>query len=183
MTQTPLLFHIRDYRGATIEDLNIPPAISVTPSTSLFEAIEIAYENEFTYLPVIHEVNKRLLGVLNVDTLTIDRIKRSFLKPIVKNYMLWFNQNAREKYQQEHQEGKQEPGAAKRSIKTTILKPKTPKGKRYQILTPLTPLEELAEFFNTGTYFAIITNGQGNFVYGVATPQDLMKYENARPKL
>ena len=65
---------------------------------------------------------------------------------------------------------------------STIKKPKS-KGKHFDIITPDTPLEKLADFFNSGVYFAIITNGEGTIVYGVATPEDLEKFERARPKL
>ncbi|RLV90161.1 hypothetical protein JA1_004768 [Spathaspora sp. JA1] len=169
-------FENRDYRGATIEDLNIPPAVSINPSTSLGIAVAIAYENEFTYLPVIHEINKRLLGVINVEQLKRDqeKLSRSFLKPIVKNYMLWFNQNTKRKYEIDEVKQTQTPP------RSTILKPKTGNGQKYHVLTPDSPLEELADFFNSGIYFAIITNGDGTFVYGVATPEDLQKYEKVR---
>ncbi|EGW32954.1 uncharacterized protein SPAPADRAFT_49882 [Spathaspora passalidarum NRRL Y-27907] len=170
-------FANRDYRGATIEDLNIPPAVSINPSTPLGVAIAIAYENEFTYLPVIHETNKRLLGVLNVEELKKDqeKFKRSFLRPIAKNYMLWFNQHSKQKYEAEFHTNKQQSTP----VRSTILRPKTGNGQKYHVLTPDTPLEELAEFFNSGIYFAIITNGEGTFVYGVATPEDLQKYEKS----
>lgn len=176
----PKLFHIVDYRGATVEDLDIRPAISINPSTLLERAIEVSFENEFTYLPVIHETNKRLLGVLNVEVFKADPLKitKSFLKPITKNYMHWFSQKARSNYEQESENAK---GTTPLHLK--ILKPRSSQGKRFDVLTPLTPLEKLGEFFNTGNYFAIITNGDGNLVYGVVTPEDLIKYEHSRPRL
>lgn len=176
---TPKLFHIVDYRGATVEDLDIRPAISINPSTPLERAIEVSFENEFTYLPVIHETNKRLLGVLNVETFKVDpqKVRNSFLKPITKNYMHWFSQTARDRYEQELQAKSTTP------LHLKILKPKSSQGKKYEVLTPMTPLEGLAQFFNTGNYFAIITNDGGNLVYGVVTPEDLIKYEHSRPRL
>lgn len=176
---TPKLFHIVDYRGATVEDLDIRPAISINPSTPLDRAIEVSFEHEFTYLPVIHETNKRLLGVLNVEQIkgNAQKLRKSALKPITKNYMLWFNPNARAKYEQEIITKNTTP------LNLKILKPKASKGKSFQVLTPLTPLEGLAQFFNTGNFFAIITNGDGNLVYGVVTPEDLIKYEHSRPRL
>ncbi|CAH6721337.1 hypothetical protein CLIB1444_05S08856 [[Candida] jaroonii] len=172
----PVLFHVRDYRGATIEDLDIKPALSINPTTNINIALEIAFENEFTYLPVIHEENKRLLGVLNVGLLrdNPNKLNTSFLKPIVKNYMIWFNQKSREFYE------KQDIKPVEPVRNRTIMKPRA---KKYKVLTPWTPLEQLADFFNNGIYFAIITNDEGNFVYGVATPEDLTKYENSRPRL
>lgn len=179
MSAPAILFHVRDYRGATVEDLDIRPAISVNPSTDLNIALEIAYENEFTFLPVIHESNKKLLGVLNVQELRSkpEKYQKGFLKPIVKHYMVWFHQKAREKY-----EAEDHSKATSTALSTTIVKPVS-KGKKYQVITPWTPLEKLAKFFNSGIYFAIITNENSNFVYGVATPEDLIKYENSRPRL
>lgn len=179
LLMNPKLFHIVDYRGATVEDLDIRPAISINPSTTLDRAIEVSFEQEFTYLPVIHETNKRLLGVLNVEEIKMNpqKVRNSVLKPITKNYMLWFNQNARTKYEQEITAKNTTP------LNLKIFKPKSSNGKKFEVLTPLTPLEELAHFFNTGNYFAIITNGEGNLVYGVVTPEDLTKYEHSRPRL
>lgn len=177
------MFKQRDYRGATVEDLDIKPAISINPSTLLDDALEVSFEHEFSYLPVIHESNKKLLGIFEVDNVKRDNELRSraFLKPVVSNYMLWFNQKAREKYV-----SKAVPQESAKTRKTaphsTIVKPHT-SGKTFHVITPDTPLEQLAAFFNTGVYFAIITNGEGTIVYGVATPEDLEKFEKARPNL
>lgn len=178
MSDNLVLFRLRDYRGATVEDLDFKPAISVNPLTSINEALEIAFENEFTYLPVIDENNRKLLGVLNVDDIKSQH-ERSFLKPVVKNYMYWFHQKSRENYEKRTQNS---PQIKKTSINTSIKRPGS-KAKRFDIITPMTPLEELASFFNEGYYFAIVTNGAGSIVYGVLTPEDLRKYENSRPRL
>ncbi|KAG5357390.1 Cystathionine beta-synthase [Yarrowia sp. C11] len=58
-----------NYRGATVEDLEFPPAFSVTPQTSLIEALELSYEKEYSYLPVISGKNRALLGYLTADQL------------------------------------------------------------------------------------------------------------------
>lgn len=173
-------FKHRDYRGATIEDLDIKPAISINPTTSISAALDLSFENEFTYLPVIHEVNKKLLGVLNVEHLRNNPDLITKYEPIVKTFMFWFSNNVRKRYAAEHEQSKK--------INTTPINAKiiTPYGtgsKDYTVLTPYTPLEDLAKFFNSGNYFAIITENDGKFVYGVATPDDLIKYEKARPKL
>ena len=147
MSETPLLFQTRDYRGATIEDLNIPLAVSINPTTSIYEAIGIAFENEFTYLPVIHERTKRLLGVINIGELKSNgnKLKEVYL-PIVKSYMIWFNQSAKRKYEQEN---KKVLSSNRTAPKTTILKPR---GKRYEVLTPMTPLE-VGRIFQPGKLF------------------------------
>lgn len=173
------MFTNRDYRGATVEDLDIKPAISINPMTNIYDALEISYENEFTYLPVIDERNKKLLGVLNVEHLrnNPDLIKSNDLEPIVQTFMFWFNKNARRKYLADKNHKQTTP------LNTKIVKPVGASSSEYTILSPFSPLEDLAAFFNSGNYFAIITETNGNFVYGVATPDDLRRYEKARPKL
>lgn len=173
----PRLFHIVDYRGATVEDLDIRPAISISPMTPLRRAFQVAFENEFTFLPVILNINKRLLGVLNVLEINPAELKKS--DSLVKDHMLWFSQNAKNKYNAEVQPS----NASETPLNTKIFKPKPSKGKLYLVLTPMSSLEELAKFFNSGNYFAIITTGEGNLVYGVVTPEDLSKYEKSRPRL
>lgn len=173
----PRLFHIVDYRGATIEDLDIRPAISISPMTPLRRAFQVAFENEFTFLPVILNINKRLLGVLNVLEINPSELKKS--DALVKNYMLWFSQTAKVKYNNEIQP----TTSGDTPLNTKIFKPKPSRGKQYSVLTPMSSLEELAKFFNSGNYFAIITTGEGNLVYGVVTPEDLSKYEKSRPRL
>ncbi|RCK67489.1 hypothetical protein Cantr_02847 [Candida viswanathii] len=179
MSATPISFATRDYRGATVEDLNMAQAISINPSTSLYDALAVGYEYDFTFLPVIDEETKRLLGVINVEDMrnAENQVKNSFLAPVVRNYMVWFNQTAKKKYESRMRQGATSTQTSKTS---KILKPR---GKRYEVLTPYSPLEQLAKFFNQGNYFAIITGGDGDFVYGVVTPEDLKKYEQARPKL
>lgn len=174
---TPQLFHIRDYKGATIEDLDIRPAISVNPSTTLKKAFQVSFEHEFSYLPVIHETNKRLLGVLNLQKLNHAEVLKNGDAEFAKDHMLWFSNKAKERYEL----GK--PALATTTpLNSKIFKPR-PAGKGYFVLTPMSPLEDLSSFFNSGNYFAIITNGEGNLVYGVVTPEDLTKYEHSRPRL
>lgn len=57
-----------DYRGATVEDLDRPPAVSVRPDTPLSEALALSFENEFSHLPVL-DGSRRLLGFLTAREL------------------------------------------------------------------------------------------------------------------
>lgn len=178
---SPVLFKQRDYRGATVEDLDIKPAISINPSTLLDEALEISFEHEFSYLPVINESNKKLLGIFDVESVKNNK-QHHPNQPTVSSTMLWFNQKARENYLKQMDAQQNQGTKLKTAPNSTIKKPQS-KGKGYYIITPDTALEQLAEFFNSGVYFALITNGEGTIVYGVATPEDLEKFEKARPKL
>lgn len=176
------MFPERNYRGLTIEDLEIKPAVSINPNTTLAEALEIAYENDFTFLPVIDHTNRKLLGVLDMGKIK-EQIKDGgdILNPYTRYHMRWFHQKARETFEEKH------PQSLKASHRTTltgtIMCPHTSGSYSYRVLTPYTPLEDLADFFNSGEYFAIITNPRGTFVYGVATPDDLLKYQKRRPNL
>jgi hypothetical protein len=60
------------------------------------------------------------------------------------------------------------------------------KGKKYQVITMATPLEDLEAFFEgygTGQKqeFAVITDERRRFVLGVATACDLKKFVERRP--
>jgi len=60
------------------------------------------------------------------------------------------------------------------------------RGKKYQVITMATPLEELEAFFGGGVTgqkqeFAVITDEKRRFVLGVATVQDLEEFVKRRP--
>ncbi|KAN0111789.1 hypothetical protein V8E52_008169 [Russula decolorans] len=56
------------YRGAVVEDLQLPPAFCL-PSTELIaRAIELAYDRDFSHIPVLGK-RRNLLGYIEVTTL------------------------------------------------------------------------------------------------------------------
>jgi len=146
------------YRGATVQDLDRPPALSLNPTHEVSQALDAADLNDFTYLTVISE-NRALLGYLEIPTIreTVDNIKddeeqRKFLKKKVKQVMKKFHG----------------------------------KGKAYKVISMETSLEELEEFFNGGVDgkepqdFAIVTDYSRRFVLGVATKADLKEFADKR---
>jgi hypothetical protein len=54
------------YRYSAIDDLQLPPALSVTPSTPLSSALTMALEREYSQLTVISPEQRKLLGYLDV---------------------------------------------------------------------------------------------------------------------
>jgi hypothetical protein len=54
------------YRYSAIDDLQLPPALSVTPSTPLSSALTMALEREYSQLTVISPERRKLLGYLDV---------------------------------------------------------------------------------------------------------------------
>ncbi|KAJ5917792.1 hypothetical protein N7454_010167 [Penicillium verhagenii] len=56
------------YRGATIEDLDPPQALSVSPESPISAALMAAYERDYTHLTVI-SAQRSLLGYLSIPRL------------------------------------------------------------------------------------------------------------------
>ena len=54
------------YRFSAVDDLQLPPALSVTPTTLLSEALTLALEREYSQLTVISPERRKLLGYLDV---------------------------------------------------------------------------------------------------------------------
>ncbi|SMQ50397.1 unnamed protein product [Zymoseptoria tritici ST99CH_3D7] len=57
------------YRGATVEDLDPPPALSTTPLTPLHQALFQATAREYTHLTVLDPTTKSLLGYISAPNL------------------------------------------------------------------------------------------------------------------
>ncbi|EAU81495.1 hypothetical protein CC1G_05325 [Coprinopsis cinerea okayama7 len=56
------------YRGAVVEDLQLPPAFCLPASESISRAIEQAYERDFSHIPVLDR-SRRPLGYIDVPRL------------------------------------------------------------------------------------------------------------------
>ncbi|ODQ64639.1 hypothetical protein NADFUDRAFT_52270 [Nadsonia fulvescens var. elongata DSM 6958] len=143
-----------DYRGAVVEDLDLPPAFTITPNASLFQALELSYERSYSYLPVVSEKTRSLLGYLTADQL------RS-TTPVA--------------------EGEGEPKV--KLVKDYYNKFTKSNTKPFRPITPETPLEVLEKFFASGEEFAVITDSDKRFVLGVAVKEDLDKFISSRPSV
>jgi predicted transcriptional regulator len=141
----------RDYRGAVVEDLDRPPALTIYPSTLLSEALDMSYERSYSYLPVVSSKTKRLLGYLTAEQLE-NEVNKQASKPEapkkVADYYVRFTKSS---------------------------------NRDFQKITPDTALEDLEAFFNRGEEFAVITDDTRKFVLGVATQEDLEKFVQHRP--
>ncbi|KAI0827038.1 hypothetical protein BC628DRAFT_1370500 [Trametes gibbosa] len=56
------------YRGAVVEDLQLPPAFALPSGEAIARAIEMAYERDFSHIPVLDQ-NRKLLGYIDVASL------------------------------------------------------------------------------------------------------------------
>ncbi|KAH8823772.1 hypothetical protein DL96DRAFT_1468506, partial [Flagelloscypha sp. PMI_526] len=57
------------YRGAAIEDLQLPPAFSLPSNELLCRAIELAYDRDFSHIPILHPKTRSPVGHFDVATL------------------------------------------------------------------------------------------------------------------
>lgn len=56
------------YRGASVEDLQLPPAFSLPKNAPLISAIELAYDRDFSYIPILNS-QRRPVGYIDVAAL------------------------------------------------------------------------------------------------------------------
>ncbi|KAM5356199.1 hypothetical protein ACJ41O_002845 [Fusarium nematophilum] len=57
------------YRGATVEDLDPPAALSFNPSDSISVALAAAFEREYTHLTIVDANTRALLGYISIPHL------------------------------------------------------------------------------------------------------------------
>ena len=147
------------YRGATVADLDLAPALSTSPSTSLEEALLSASSHDYSHLTVLSETTRSLLGYLSIS-----RLKHLFetrqIQPTdpVSKAMVRFQRRSEKKYQ-------------------TIT-----------METELWELEGFFEDlgdYATGSVqdFAVVTDGGRKFVLGVVTRDDLKEFVKRRPSM
>jgi hypothetical protein len=68
-TSVPLSSWANKYRGATVADLDLPPALSTSPDTSLDSAFLSASSHDYTHLTVLSPTTRALLGYLPIPRL------------------------------------------------------------------------------------------------------------------
>ncbi|KAG9627828.1 hypothetical protein KCU64_g18121, partial [Aureobasidium melanogenum] len=89
------------YRGATVEDLDPPPALSTSPSSLISSALMAAYEREYTHLTVVEPETRALVGYLSMphlkhllksgavrDTDTVDKAMTKFKRKGTKYHVI-----------------------------------------------------------------------------------------------
>ncbi|KAL8760582.1 MAG: hypothetical protein Q9184_003236 [Pyrenodesmia sp. 2 TL-2023] len=142
------------YRGATVEDLDPPPALSTKPTELISNALMTSYEREFTHLTVVSEDTRALLGYLNIP-----RLKEMLKKGHVRETD--YVGEAMQKFQ--------------RSGKVY---------KVITMDTPLEELEAFFNGGVDGggpQDFAVVTDENRRFVLGVVTKADLEEFVKRRP--
>lgn len=143
------------YRGATVEDLDPPAALSLHPSDPIHIALLSAFEREYTHLTVVDSSTRALLGYISIPHLQslLDAGKVTPADPLSKA-MVRFQRRGR-------------------TYKVISMQ------------TPLEELEEFFESGPADSAekntFAVVTDEKRRFVLGVATSQDLEEFVKRRP--
>ncbi|ERS99842.1 cystathionine beta-synthase [Sporothrix schenckii 1099-18] len=146
------------YRGATVEDLEPPAALSLTPSDTVGQAINAAFERDFTHLTVVDGTTRALLGYVSMPQL---------------QRLLAAGQVAPD----------DKLGSSAAMTRFGFRR----QGRAYRVITMQTPLEQLEAFFagamtrGEAQQFAVITDERRRFVLGVATAADLEEFVKRRP--
>ncbi|WEW59945.1 hypothetical protein PRK78_005427 [Emydomyces testavorans] len=149
------------YRGATVEDLDPPPALSTSPHDSISSALLAAYERDYTHLTVISSTSRSLLGYLSIPR----------LKALLKDGVVTESDPVEKAMQRFRRRG---------NVYRVIT-----------MDTPLEELErffegEVGGGEETGRRrerqdFAVVTDASRKFVLGVATREDLEQFVKRRP--
>lgn len=141
---------------ATIEDLELPPALSVSSNAPISTALMAAYERDYTHLTVTSPTKRSLQGYLSIPHLK-ELLQDGSVKEAdsVSAAMHRFNRKGREY--------------------TTITTE-----------TSLHDLEKFFDGEFSGgeaQQFAVVTDAERKFVLGVVTNADLEEFSKRRPSL
>ncbi|KAI0818305.1 hypothetical protein GGR55DRAFT_70136 [Xylaria sp. FL0064] len=143
------------YRGATVQDLEPPAALSLNPNDPISLALLSAFEREYTHLTIVDSETRGLIGYISIPTLQA-QLDSGAVKPEdpISRAMVRFQRKGRE---------------------YTVITPDT----------PLEKLEAFFEGVNDPTgqkqEFAVVTDEDRRFVLGVATKADLEEFVKRRP--
>ncbi|KAL2758755.1 hypothetical protein ACRALDRAFT_1075207 [Sodiomyces alcalophilus JCM 7366] len=139
------------YRGATVEDLEPPAALSLTPSDPIYLAFVSAYERDYTHLTVVSSRTRALLGYISIPSLQalLEAGKVTPEDPIEKAMMRF-----------------------QRGRPYKVITMQTPLEELEAFF------QNQGGEKNT---FAVITDQNRRFVLGVATEEDLKEFVKRRP--
>ncbi|KAJ3553928.1 hypothetical protein NPX13_g10757 [Xylaria arbuscula] len=143
------------YRGATVQDLEPPAALSFTPKDPIQDALCSAFEREFTHLTIVDPETRGLVGYVSIPTLQ-EQLHSGAVQPKdpLSCAMVRFQRKGRP---------------------YTVI----------TLDTPLEQLEAFFEGvgdpMNQKQDFAVVTDEARRFVTGVATKSDLEEFVKRRP--
>ncbi|KAG0005668.1 hypothetical protein BGZ79_002939 [Entomortierella chlamydospora] len=139
------------YRAASVEDLQLPAAVTIPPTATVGYALDLMLTRDFSQLPVLDPTNRKLIGYISLTALTsLLEQGRAHESHEVSKWMYSF-----------------------------VKKGKKGSRSTYETITPNTPLADLSKFFEKHS-FAVVTDDDRRWCLGVATKYDLMTFLNRR---
>jgi cystathionine beta-synthase len=117
------------YRFSAVDDLQLPPALSVTPTTPLSEALTLALEREYSQLTVISPERRKLLGYLDIPAV-MRQIKEGKLRL----------------------EGEGEGEGEEGLVREVFTRFDRRKSVGYEVITPDTSLDDLDKFLEKNAF-------------------------------
>ncbi|KAJ1968315.1 hypothetical protein H4R35_006463 [Dimargaris xerosporica] len=168
---------INKYRGASVEDLQLPAAVAIAPTDTIAHALEVMRERDYSQLPVI-TAHRQLVGYVTLATLQalVDHQRAEYTQNIdsVMYHFRPFPASNGSRSASSRQNA--EKSSLDNRPRLGSIRP------RYQLITPSTPLNELAKFFEQHSV-AFVTDQSRKFCLGVVTKFDLMKFVSRRSGL
>ncbi|KXN85571.1 Cystathionine beta-synthase [Leucoagaricus sp. SymC.cos] len=154
------------YRGAVVEDLQLPPAFALPSTEPIARAVELAYERDFSHIPVLDK-NRKPLGYIDVAYLKekweagqADPVRFSvIIAKLPCTDIIRLSQNDK--------------------ISKFMVKFVRKASEPYTLVTPWSSLSELEDFLKSNI-FALVTDNERKFVLAVATSQDLENFVSRR---
>ncbi|KAI1200901.1 hypothetical protein F5X97DRAFT_291573 [Nemania serpens] len=144
------------YRGATVQDLEPPAALSLNPSDPISLALVSAFERDYTHLTIVDPDTRALLGYIAIPALQA-QLDAGAARPEdpLSRAMVRFQRKGR---------------------RYTVI----------TLATPLEELEAFFEGRDGDSVgqkqeFAVVTDEDRRFVLGVATKADLEEFVKRRP--
>ncbi|KAI8868278.1 tryptophan synthase beta subunit-like PLP-dependent enzyme [Ramicandelaber brevisporus] len=162
---------IDQYRAASVEDLQLPAAVAIPTTANVEQAMDLMLSREFSQLPVIEPTTRKLIGYISQGALRshLDRGNAQLDDPVT-TWMYRFGAGKRPRTSSSEGTTTPQPVLARRP-RAAI--------QEYKVITPETPLSELARFFETHSV-GFVTDADRRFCLAVVTKYDLLKFLSRR---
>ncbi|KAK0550814.1 hypothetical protein OC846_002350 [Tilletia horrida] len=153
------------YRGAVVEDMQLPPAVAVPRTATVSAALNVAHDHDYSQLPLVSTTDRKLLGYVDVAVLR-KRLSEGTLigSDPVDSAMIRFGAGAGSSSSNNNNASQSASSSSRAGSRNT-----------YTIIDPNTGLGELEVFLQSHP-FALVTDPSRSFVLAVATRDDLDKF-------
>ncbi|CAD6891800.1 unnamed protein product [Tilletia controversa] len=148
------------YRGAVVEDMQLPPAVAVPRNATVQAALSVAHDHDYSQLPLVSTTDRKLLGYVDVAVLSKRLAEGSLIGSDPVDSAMNRFANAAPSTAAGASGGS---GGGGRTRST------------FTVIDPNTGLGELETFLQNNP-FALVTDPSRSFVMAVATREDLNKF-------